>query len=303
MAASTGRCGSPWSASAGGLSARPTHRRSLPARVALGCAPARACVAARFLSGRLTHAGRLQVRVKWWGEEGYGSLLRPAACAGLGPALTSSIFYSIRCSRYAHATCAVVVCACAVHRSKGGARKRGLTRPSCVRCRPRLLEYFKDAGTVRLDIVDERTHAIVAHGLVDLTARCTGMSVSEDGQDSSECLQDGPGKSEKSPPSCTPAASAALLTAPSTCTVAMYSKDGSKVGEVTVCLDFHYKRQAQRTSFELNELLSQTDPTLQLYPSDAGRSGEGDGLGISFLSASHDVSSVLQLSSESASAR
>jgi hypothetical protein len=46
-------------------------------------------------------AGWVQVRVKWWGEEGYGSLLRPAACTGLGPALTSSLFYSIRCSRSA----------------------------------------------------------------------------------------------------------------------------------------------------------------------------------------------------------
>jgi hypothetical protein len=77
----------------------------------------------------------------------------------------------------------------------------------------------------------------------------------------------------------------------------MYTKDGSKVGEVAVCLDIHYKRHAQRTSFELNELLSQTDPTLQLYPSDASRSGGGcDALGVSFLSASEDVSSVLQLS-------
>ena len=41
----------------------------------------------------------VQVRIKWWGEKGYGSLLRPAACVGLGPALTSSVFYSIRCSR------------------------------------------------------------------------------------------------------------------------------------------------------------------------------------------------------------
>jgi hypothetical protein len=76
----------------------------------------------------------------------------------------------------------------------------------------------------------------------------------------------------------------------------MYAKDGSKVGEVAVLLDIHYKRHAQRTSFELNELLSQTDPTLQLYPSDASRSGGCDALGVSFLSASEDVSSVLQLS-------
>jgi len=118
--------------------------------------------------------------------------------------------------------------------------------------------------------VDERSHAIVAHAYLDLTSRCTGTSVSLDGQESSECLQDGP--------------------------VAMYAKDGSKVGEITVCLDLHFKRQAQRTSFELNELLSQTDPTLQLYPSH-GDSGSGsESWGVSFVSSACDTHASLQLS-------
>ena len=59
------------------------------------------CCLHTFLSFVTTSTGWVQVRVKWWGEEGYGSLLRPAACTGLGPALTSSLFYSIRCSRSA----------------------------------------------------------------------------------------------------------------------------------------------------------------------------------------------------------
>ena len=147
-----------------------------------------------------------QVRVKWWGEKGYGSLLRPAACAGLGPALTSSVFYSIRCSR------------------------------------PRLLEYFRDAASVRLDVVDERGHKIIAHAYVELGGRCTaGEAADRRDDETSECVVDGP--------------------------VAMYAKDGSKVGELTVSLDVRFKRQAQRTSFELHELLSHTDPTLPLYPS------------------------------------
>ena len=101
---------------------------------------------------------------------------------------------------------------------------------------------------------------------MDLAGRCTGTSFSEDGQNTSECLQDGP--------------------------VAMYAKDGSKVGDLLVCLDIHFKKQAQRTSFELNELLSQTDPTLQLYPSHA----KCDSLGMSFTSASDTSMSMLQLS-------
>lgn len=103
------RCGSPWSASAGGSSVRPTRRRSLLPPAALGCAlqnrprapGAPHAVSTLFLSFVTTSTGWVQVRVKWWGEEGYGSLLRPAACTGLGPALTSSLFYSIRCSRSA----------------------------------------------------------------------------------------------------------------------------------------------------------------------------------------------------------
>ena len=115
-AASTGRCGSPWSASAGGSSVRPTRRRSLLPPAALGCAlqnrprapGAPHAVSTLFLSFVTTSTGWVQVRVKWWGEEGYGSLLRPAACTGLGPALTSSLFYSIRCSRSARVARAVL---------------------------------------------------------------------------------------------------------------------------------------------------------------------------------------------------
>jgi hypothetical protein len=78
----------------------------------------------------------------------------------------------------------------------------------------------------------------------------------------------------------------------------MYAKNGDKVGEISVCLDLHFKRHPQRTSFELNELLSQTDPTLQLYPSHEGSRLASDGGGISFVSCSENDASILHLSSE-----
>jgi hypothetical protein len=72
-----------------------------------------------------------QVRVKFWGEKGYGALLRPANCSR-GPALASTVFYSVRCSRRS------------------------------------MLEYLNDAETVTLDIVDEVSHDVVAHATVPL---------------------------------------------------------------------------------------------------------------------------------------
>jgi hypothetical protein len=69
--------------------------------------------------------------VKFWGEKGYGALLRPANCSR-GPALASTVFYSVRCSRRS------------------------------------MLEYLNDAETVTLDIVDEVSHDVVAHATVPL---------------------------------------------------------------------------------------------------------------------------------------
>ncbi|KAJ1468409.1 hypothetical protein T484DRAFT_1920382 [Baffinella frigidus] len=136
-----------------------------------------------------------QVRVKFWGEKGYGALLRPASCSR-GPALSSSVFYSVRCARRS------------------------------------MLEYLRDAESVTLDIVDEASHNIVAHATVSLTGLAANAP-----RESTECIKDG--------------------------AVGMYAPDGSKVGEIRVAIDMHFKANPQRTSFEQAELLADTDPSLQ----------------------------------------
>ena len=75
-----------------------------------------------------------QVRVRWWGENGYGTLLRPASCTGQGPTLSSSVYYAIKCSW------------------------------------PRILQYLSDARFLNLDIVDESTHLIIAKARIVLGA-------------------------------------------------------------------------------------------------------------------------------------
>eukprot|EP00960_Hanusia_phi_P064839 765934-Hanusia_phi.AAC.1 len=170
-------------------------------------------------------SGQARVRVKWWGESGYGSLLRPASCpAGGGAALASSVFYSIRC------------------------------------CRANLVEYLRDARQIKLDIVDESNHMIIANAVIEFQSCLASLakpqnSWSRNGEEFEE-----------------------LSTPPRTETiwddnVAIYTPDGHqvqlsrsvrvnrKIGEMKVVLDMRFKSSPQRTS-EQQKLLSGLPLTL-----------------------------------------
>ena len=92
--------------------------------------------------------------MKWWGERNYGQLLRPASCIGRGPALSSTVFYAIRCSR------------------------------------ERLSAYLRDAATLELELVDEMSHRIFATASIDLMKREAVAEQADNGL--IECMKNGP---------------------------------------------------------------------------------------------------------------
>ena len=140
-----------------------------------------------------------QVRVKWWGEENYGQLLRPASCVGTGPALSSTVYYTVRCSAQ------------------------------------RLFSYLDDARELEMELVDEGSHRVFATATMDLTMR----------------------KSNSSRGGGVSIAEGALP---------IYSRSGARLGDLIVSAGALFKAEPQRTSFEYNELIAETDPTLSLYP-------------------------------------